>query len=336
MKVIKIPIANRDITKIIQPLFYKFDNSHLLLRFLICNNKVKPDYRFRTPLTKKKSPPSTALSVIPPLPLSIASDKEEIKKLQDRIIDKIVSTNSSNNNESGNETKDHQHSTPDEFTETDTGPNIDIIEPFVDEVIPPPMSFATNTIETDVVDPVEIPPERYEHHDVQDHVKESLFKDADSDFIVDLTEREELKAQLELLKTITNIPFYTETTSTENLRHIVRVTRKQCLIKERTESIRNYIKTFLICLEFVCTQFLSINLSGFAAKEFDRFDNYNSYVMDLSNRSYLKPSGPVEMRLLKDIIVNAVGYHGGAGNMSSTNTSAPILKKLSKFIGKKK
>jgi hypothetical protein len=383
MKVVKIPILNGDTTKFIQPLFYKFDNAHLLLRYLICNSKVKTDYRFKTtPILKKPSTNTITRAsaiIIPQLQLS-RFDKEETNKIKNKIIDGIVSANNSNAK---------QEPPPEPKV---LGPNIEIIEPNSDVIepyqssqqptlptlatapscaqtlddnpasdnpvqtletnpqqhqlpsipplIPPPPEFSNDVGTQDRVD---MPPEDDGANlnvDLAEEPKDSLFKEHESDFYVDLTEREELKAHLDLLKTITNIPIYNaEMTSTDNLRQIVRVTRKRCLIKERTESIRNYIKAFLIGLEFICTQCLSINLSGFAARECEKLENYNSYVIDLSKRTYLKPSGPVEMRLFKDIVVNAVGYHNGAGAMgsgaSTSNMGGQLWKKISKFIVKK-
>lgn len=84
-------------------------------------------------------------------------------------------------------------------------------------------------------------------------------------------------------------------------------TLKELYLEDNVESYRTYLIGGFIAMEFVCTQFLGIDLGGFTVQQTRMMHKYERLLIELGERPYSKWSSnfPVEIRLLGLIVIQA-------------------------------
>jgi hypothetical protein len=121
-------------------------------------------------------------------------------------------------------------------------------------------------------------------------------------------ERNELLWQLKKLeKSKVSIPVVDNFTSTEELKRILKDIRRESLFDSNISSLKTFLVTILHGVEWVGTQQLGLNLSGFAEHEqMYKMDEYDKCLIALSDRSYLGWSEglPPEFALLIALATN--------------------------------
>ena len=125
-------------------------------------------------------------------------------------------------------------------------------------------------------------------------------------------EREDLLWQLKKLERSKMIvPVVDNCTSLEELRRIIKDIRRESLFDSNINSLKTFLITILHGVEWVGTQQLGLNLTGFAEHEqLYRMDEYDKHLIALSDRSYLGWSEglPPEFSVLIALVTNTSLY----------------------------
>lgn len=84
-------------------------------------------------------------------------------------------------------------------------------------------------------------------------------------------------------------------------------TLKELQLDDNVESYRTYLIGGFILMEYICTQWLGVDLGGFSTQQIKMMHKYNSLLIELGERPYSTWGSnlPVEIRLLGVIIMQA-------------------------------
>jgi hypothetical protein len=107
------------------------------------------------------------------------------------------------------------------------------------------------------------------------------------------------------------VPSYNEFTSTEELEKILKEVKRESILKENINESKKYITFLWFAIEKLCTQYLSIDLSGFTSHEAQHMDEYHKVLLELGERSYLNWSDglPPEIKLVYIMLSHAGTFH---------------------------
>lgn len=182
-------------------------------------------------------------------------------------------------------------------------------EEYQQDFLPPPPPFAKSQHQqTDRQ--FEKPPE----DDIPYDAEEDEVEEPEKPKIDAKEERSELLWSLKLLKKyqdVKNFPPYDEFTSTEELRRILKEVKRESILDDNINQTKQYITMIWWGVEKVCTEYLSIDLSGFTAHESQHMSEYHKVLVEIGERSYLNWSEglPPEVKLLYLVIVHAALFH---------------------------
>lgn len=132
--------------------------------------------------------------------------------------------------------------------------------------------------------------------------KKTLYREEREDLLWQLKKLERCKIQ---------VPVVDNCTSLEELRRIIKDIRRESLFDSNINSLKTFLITVLHGVEWVGTQQLGLNLTGFAEHEqLYKMDEYDRHLIALSDRSYLGWSEglPPEFAILIALITNTSLY----------------------------
>lgn len=108
-----------------------------------------------------------------------------------------------------------------------------------------------------------------------------------------------------------HFPHYDDFTSTAELKRILKEVKREAILDENVNQTRQYITMVWFALEKVCTEYLSIDLSGFTAYETQHMNEYHKVLVEIGERSYLNWSEgfPPELKLVYLMLTHAALFH---------------------------
>lgn len=125
------------------------------------------------------------------------------------------------------------------------------------------------------------------------------------------------------------IPDYNEHTDLYTMKSNYKRIRKEILLDDSVENYRQYLILGCMGMEFISTQWLGLDLSGFASRQGEIMHKYNPLLIELGEREYNSwgSSLPVEIRLLIMIVFQAGLFYLGKALFGSGDTAiSDILK----------
>lgn len=172
-----------------------------------------------------------------------------------------------------------------------------------------------------------IPPETISEHprgthksEINDIIEE--YEDEDMNVNEEIVDKEALNQEersdilwsLKKLKRYQNIksfPHYDEFTPLNDLKRILKEIKREAILDENVNQTRQYMMMGWFGLEKICTEYLSIDLSGFTAYETQNMNEYEKVLVELGERSYLNWSEgfPPEFKLLYLMVSHAALFH---------------------------
>jgi hypothetical protein len=161
----------------------------------------------------------------------------------------------------------------------------------------------------------ELPEEKEKEPEIQQEDDESEYEDDDvPDERQVLEERSDLLWSLKKLKRYhdnKNFPHYDNFTSTSELKRILKEVKREAILDENVNQTRQYITMIWFALEKVCTEYLSIDLSGFTAYETQHMNDYQKVLVEIGERSYLNWSDGFapELKLVYLMLTHAALFH---------------------------
>jgi AAA ATPase containing von Willebrand factor type A (vWA) domain len=110
---------------------------------------------------------------------------------------------------------------------------------------------------------------------------------------------------------IKSFPHYDEFTPLNELKRILKEVKREAILDENVSQTRQYITMVWFAVEKVCTEYLSIDLSGFTAYETQHMNEYQKVLIEIGERSYLNWSEgfPPELKLLYLMLTHAALFH---------------------------
>jgi hypothetical protein len=122
-------------------------------------------------------------------------------------------------------------------------------------------------------------------------------------------ERDDILWQLKKLKKFhhtKDIPHYDEYTPLHDLKRIYKEIKRDVLMDESVNQLKEYTMLTLLGVEKLCTSYLSIDVSGFANNELQYMDEYHKILSEMSERSYITWSKdlPSEIKLVRMILTH--------------------------------
>jgi hypothetical protein len=138
-------------------------------------------------------------------------------------------------------------------------------------------------------------------------------------------ETEEYKWRFEILRRKyrqADIPVFNEHSQLEEMKPIYENLVKQLTFDSNIESYKTYLAWGFMGIEFVCTQFIQIDMSGFYKNQMMCMDKYDALLVELGEKSYTKWGSnlPVEVKLIFLILFQA-GMFYIAKKMSGTDVA---------------
>jgi len=130
-------------------------------------------------------------------------------------------------------------------------------------------------------------------------------------------DREEIMWNLQLLRKYSNTDLQIpdridlELKSVNELKNILKKVKREVILEKNVSFMNHFLINALRMIELGGTQFLSLNLSGFADHErTTQMDQYRSELIELSQKSYVNwgESTPVELRILLIIASQVAAY----------------------------
>jgi hypothetical protein len=118
-----------------------------------------------------------------------------------------------------------------------------------------------------------------------------------------------------------NIPEFNEHDDLEMMKMTYQRSLKEISLDENVESYRMYLQFGFMGMEYVATQWLGIDLTGFAKQQMSAMHKYDSLLIELGEKSQNRwlSNLPVEIRLIGFIIIQAGIFYVGkmiAGNVN--------------------
>lgn len=154
-----------------------------------------------------------------------------------------------------------------------------------------------------------------EHHNEEE--EESYYEDEEEHRDTQsqlMEEKSDILWSLKKLKryyTGKSFPHYDEFTSINDLKRILKEVKREAILDENVNQTRQYITMVWFALEKVCTEYLSIDLSGFTAYETQHMNEYQKVLVEIGERSYLNWSEgfPPELKLVYLMLTHAALFH---------------------------
>nr|QBK86223.1 MAG: uncharacterized protein LCMAC102_00170 [Marseillevirus LCMAC102] len=183
--------------------------------------------------------------------------------------------------------------------------------------------------------------ESEEEKDGEDEVAEEDEKQDEDDIYAGLSpeereikEREEYIWRFRILKKqyknpSVPIPDFNEHSDLPMMKNSYERTIKELYLDESVESYRTYLVGGFIVLEFVCTQWIGIDLSGFTIQQTAMMYKYDRLLIELGEKSYSRwgMDLPVEVRLIGLLIMQAgIFYLGKIISDKFGNSIAELFK----------
>lgn len=118
-----------------------------------------------------------------------------------------------------------------------------------------------------------------------------------------------------------NIPEFNEHDDLEMMKTTYQRSLKEISLDENVDSYRMYLQFGFMGMEYVATQWLGIDLTGFAKQQMASMHKYDSLLIELGEKSQSRwlSNLPVEVRLIGFIIIQAGIFYVGkmiAGNVN--------------------
>jgi hypothetical protein len=109
------------------------------------------------------------------------------------------------------------------------------------------------------------------------------------------------------------LPPYGEHSTHDELKKIYDETMRDISVEYNIKSYKGYMTGSFLLIEFLCTQFFGINMTGYAKTQMSLIDDYNELLDELGEKSYMGFGSwlPVEVRLLGVILFNAAIFYIG-------------------------
>lgn len=127
-------------------------------------------------------------------------------------------------------------------------------------------------------------------------------------------ERHEYMVKLKMLRKRCpelQLPPYSEHSTHGELKRIYDDGMRELAIAHNFENYKGYLMGGFLLTEFVCTQFFSIDMSGYAQVQITQMSKYDQLLFELGEKSYMGfgSSLPVELRLVGLILFNAAVFY---------------------------
>ena len=93
-------------------------------------------------------------------------------------------------------------------------------------------------------------------------------------------------------------------------------TIRELHLDDSVQSYRTYLTYGFIGMEFICTQWIGIDMSGFTKQQMSMMSRYNTLLIELGEKSYSRWGAniPVELRLIGTILMSAGMFYLGKFN----------------------
>jgi len=132
----------------------------------------------------------------------------------------------------------------------------------------------------------------------------------------DVDEKEDILWSLKKLQKyhrLKDMPHYNKFTPVDDLKKLLKDVKRETLLDESVSRTKQYMHVFWIATEYVCTNHLSINLTGFANHEMQNIKEYEKIFVEMNEKSYLNwaKSIPPELQLAVLFFTNVAIYAFG-------------------------
>lgn len=109
------------------------------------------------------------------------------------------------------------------------------------------------------------------------------------------------------------IPEFNEHSDLQTMKTTYERTVKELYLDESVDSYRNYLIGGFVFTEFICTQWIGIDMKGFTKQQAMVMHKYESLLVELGERSYNRwnMNLPVEVRLIGFILLQAAIFYVG-------------------------
>lgn len=109
------------------------------------------------------------------------------------------------------------------------------------------------------------------------------------------------------------IPDFNEHSDLQTMKSTYERTVKELYLDESVDSYRNYLIGGFVFTEFICTQWVGIDMKGFTKQQAMVMHKYESLLVELGERSYNRWNAnlPVEVRLIGFILLQAAIFFVG-------------------------
>jgi len=123
------------------------------------------------------------------------------------------------------------------------------------------------------------------------------------------------------------IPDYNEHTDLYTLKSNYKKVYKEILLDDNVETYRTWLMGGFMAMEFVCTQWLGIDLTGFTPQQGKIMHKYNPLLIELGEREYNTWGSnlPVEVRLIGMVVIQAGLFYLGRVVASRFGTTVSDL-----------
>ena len=109
------------------------------------------------------------------------------------------------------------------------------------------------------------------------------------------------------------IPEFNEHSDLNTMKKTYERTIRELYLDEAVDNYRTYLIAGWVCMEYVCVQWLQVDLRGFTNKQIRMMYRYDRYLIELGEKSYSRwgMNLPVEIRLLGFILLQAGIFYLG-------------------------
>lgn len=111
----------------------------------------------------------------------------------------------------------------------------------------------------------------------------------------------------------TKMPDFNEHSDLQHMKSTYDRTVKELYLDESVDTYRNYLIGGFVFMEFICTQWIGIDMKGFTKQQAMVMNKYESLLVELGERSYNRwnMNLPVEVRLIGFILLQAAIFFVG-------------------------
>jgi len=129
-------------------------------------------------------------------------------------------------------------------------------------------------------------------------------------------EREEYIWRFRILKRKyknSEIPSFNEHSDLQVMKTTYDRTIRELYLDDAVDNYRTYLKGGFILIEHLCTQWMDIDMTGFASQQFKLMHKYDRLIIELGEKSYSTwgTNLPVELRLIGLVLFNAAVFYLG-------------------------